>query len=556
MLNACLAHTSKTGESGVQELRSLMATINLTWPDPPDDSVSPVRVLLRLGYSMAMPLWFSVRPYKREAGHCQIVHISLAESVSFAFNQHMHMVQSKKYSQYYLRFYERFQQFGNKHPVPSAAVINRSELVENFILRHLLKAEKTASVGPACFPMTALDAYTRNISSDEWVAEMHVILPRAMIVPSDKISVSDLSLIRTIGAIFESYTRREILDHLGWQFAQTYGPLVDSGLASGYFGDAEQDYLPHACATHVESSYPGLPAAIYFLVRFERTAQAFVRQTLESVINMTASMMEGVTWLDETTRAAAGAKLRGARTRLWPPEWLLEPDALHRTYSSFAGNATSVTEFLTETRRSILALREAQPAFEEVLALRRSGSLPYLDYDYALNEVAVAAGSVRFPLFVPGGTGVMAFGGLGSSFALQLVRSLDSTGRSALADWNMGEPDGTSFVSSLDTALRNRSSCLKPAYGGDFFPEVVALEATHAAFLGTDRDTVRLMDHFSDEQVFFIAFCYFACKRNGAAAATQFFDCNKAVSHFPPFKRAFGCSPGSAMSTGGSCSFF
>ncbi|KAH6922065.1 hypothetical protein HPB50_008678 [Hyalomma asiaticum] len=50
MLRACLSHATNPGVPGIQELRDLMASIHLRWPDPPEDGVSPIGVILRLSY--------------------------------------------------------------------------------------------------------------------------------------------------------------------------------------------------------------------------------------------------------------------------------------------------------------------------------------------------------------------------------------------------------------------------------------------------------------------------------------------------------------------------
>ncbi|XP_054925368.1 uncharacterized protein [Dermacentor andersoni] len=54
MLRACLNPNTKAGGPGIQELRDLMASVHLNWPDPPDDEGSPLGVLLRLAYNFGV----------------------------------------------------------------------------------------------------------------------------------------------------------------------------------------------------------------------------------------------------------------------------------------------------------------------------------------------------------------------------------------------------------------------------------------------------------------------------------------------------------------------
>ncbi|XP_049514052.1 membrane metallo-endopeptidase-like 1 [Dermacentor silvarum] len=559
MLRACLMHTTKAGVPGIRELRELMASVHLNWPDPPDDDASPLGVLLRLAYSFGVRTWFTVRVYWRNSSHIRTVHLSAADTISFAVKHHRRVTTSKAYELLWEAFYYRFQQFGNGSTSPKYAAIGISAVMQTFVVEHIFQAKTKATGGPACFPMSALDKYTANISSEEWVTEMDKVIPRAHVTASDNISVSDLAVLEAIDAIFKSFTRHDILDLLGWQLPQLYGPLVDPVLRKAYFGDEEHTaiYLPYVCASQVEASYPGLPAALHYLTRLDHSARNAVRMTLERVATTMADLVEGVSWLDEAKKVAASAKLRRVKVRLWPPLWMLEKEALTRIYSHFPVNATSLVDFLKLSRRTLRKLIESEPEFEEVLSSPLSDSLPYFSYDQALNEVSISAGAVQFPLFVPGGTAVMNYAGLGFSFALQLVRSLDSLSRTVTTERRCTDTDDDTF-SSLTSALPQRSTCLAPVYNGSFFSEAVALEATHAAFVNTvsgAHDDGRLDKELSNEQIFYIALCYFQCGRQGGPHSF-FIGCNKAVMHFPDFADAFRCPVGSRMHPSGSCGLF
>ncbi|KAH6922066.1 hypothetical protein HPB50_008679 [Hyalomma asiaticum] len=502
--------------------------------------------------------WFTIRVYRPSANTSRAVHLSPADSISFLAKHHRRVVASKAYEHLWLAFYYRFQKPGSESTAPNASVIESSAKMQSFVLNQVIEAKIKGKSGPACFPVSGLGRYTANISSVEWVAEINSAIPRTQVLASDNVSVSDLSVIRAIDAIFRSYSRPEIMDYMGWQLAQLYGPLVDPELSKEYFGDHERAaiYLPHVCAKQVEISYSGLPSALYYSTRLDEPARSAVRTTLESVVNTTAVLIERVPWLDVGTKSAAAAKIRSAKVNLWPPSWILEKEVLTRVYSRFPVNATSLTDFLTQSTNAMVELLESETDFAEVLSSPLSGSMPYFSYDRALNEVSISAGAVQFPLFVPGGTTSMNYGGLGFSFALQLVRSLDSASRTVAAQGRCSSGDDGTF-SSLTAALRQRSSCLARVYNGSFFPEVAALEAVHAAYVdsGAHHNGRRIVDVFTNEQVFFIALCYFNCGR--PRGRRDFYtSCNKAVLHYPPFAKAFGCSLRSLMNPSGNCGFF
>ncbi|KAH7975779.1 hypothetical protein HPB52_005198 [Rhipicephalus sanguineus] len=427
--------------------------------------------------------------------------------------------------------------------------------MQNFVLEHIFSAKPKAMTRSACFSVSHLGRYTANISSDEWVTEIDKAIPGAQVLASDSISVSDLAVLEAIDAIFRSYTRSEIMDYLGWQFAQLYGPVIDADLGNAYFGDRERAviYLRHVCGRLVEVAYPGLSSALYYLTGLDEPARSAVRATLEGVVNATATLIEGASWLDEPTKSAVATKIRSVKVELWPPTWILEKEALTRVYSHFPINATSLTGFFRESREAMTELAESDPDFEEVLWTPLSGSMPYLSYDGALNEVSISAGAVRFPLFVPGGTAAMNHGGLGSSFARQLVRSLDSRTVTSEGRCVRGD-DGA--LTSFTAALHQRPSCLVPVDNGSSFLEVAALETAHAALVNSGaRNDRRIVEEFSNEQIFYIAFCYFGCGPRGGHR--DFFnDCNMALQHYTPFAEAFGCSIGSPMNPNGTCRLF
>ncbi|XP_077486402.1 uncharacterized protein LOC144097617 [Amblyomma americanum] len=118
----------------------------------------------------------------------------------------------------------------------------------------------------------------------------------------------------------------------------------------------------------------------------------------------------------------------------------------------------------------------------------------------------------------------------------------------------------------------HRAACVAPAYDSPF-PEIPALEATHAAFQHQRRrkpkdpndddandaaqDLLhrRIMSEYTEQQVFFITACFTLCRLPKTIKSFGG-DCNKAAMHFEPYAEAFNCKPGSRMNPSVKCPYF
>lgn len=183
------------------------------------------------------------------------------------------------------------------------------------------------------------------------------------------------------------------------------------------------------------------------------------------------------------------------------------------------------------------------------MKLSRNFVLPYLEYDYVSNAVRVAIGAVNLPLYDAESTNAMIYGGLGFSYAAQLVRAFDEGGLTI-------DPYGAINDSWAPPSWKRNCS----ADHRSPFPEIPALQAAHAAFQralanGT-RPARRLMADYTEEQVFFIAACFTLCQLEESALGFYGGHCNRAVKNFAPFAEAFACRNGSKMNPDDSCPYF
>ncbi|XP_077495959.1 endothelin-converting enzyme 2-like [Amblyomma americanum] len=564
MYQAC---TSRSGTS-VADLQQFMSSLGIPWPDVPEQPVSPLRVLLKLAYNFQLPLWFRIRTLRREVGRgChQIIHIQASEVVATSLEDHSRLTSSGVYVAYWRQFYGALRRDTAGKP-PSKDSIVRTAEVNSFVLETLFAAGNNGtSDGPACLSIGSLDTYTKNLSSSQWKSELLAVLRFAKITDEDKVSVSSLSILTAIGTVFAAYTSREIMEHLGWSVAQIFGPLADSELlAAKYDPGAAPVLTSHTCAAEVEATFLGVGATIHLTRYLDQGSEEDVMAVLGNIAVTADAMVRDAVWLDDDTKATARDKIRSVRTVLWKPSWLLKQvRVLDRIFSGFPGGKTSIFSYKERSALGIAALEESGPEeLEELLAIPSSTSVNLLDYDHALNELTVSASAIQEPLFAADGTETMSYAGLGFLFAQQLVRSVDKLGRRVMPDGSFTPEgvelsnDSSTFAGTFNAALDRRTACRNLDYD-DLFPDGVALEVTYAALekvIAAKGESPLIVREFTDQQIFFMALCYFMCTRRGVKSRSLG-DCNKAVSNFAPFARAFNCNAGAKMDPEYKCSFF
>ncbi|XP_072140446.1 neprilysin-1-like [Dermacentor andersoni] len=277
-----------------------------------------------------------------------------------------------------------------------------------------------------------------------------------------------------------------------------------------------------------------------------------VNRTLTYIINAAVNGVNRLSWGNDPSRTAVIAKLNNTRVSLWPPDLLLTWRGLNEMYATFAPHKDSVAEYWVHGHERLRQLAE-QPRYSQALALRPNFVLPLFAYDYLLNMVSIAVTALARPVFYAQGTAAVDHGGLGFGFARELVKALDSTGL-------MIDPAGRINDSWVTSRWRKETlmtaKCLSS--GEDIFPEVPAMQLAYEAFLRQRRESdtsLPLSDVWREEQVFFITACFSMCIRAGPVKALTG-DCNKAVSNFPAFARAFRCPTGSPMNPQEKCVYF
>ncbi|KAH9380274.1 hypothetical protein HPB48_018182 [Haemaphysalis longicornis] len=558
MYELCMSDVNDTAaKSGVRMLKLFMLERGLRWPERPLPGVEPLGVLLDLAYHWRLGLWFDASHLETmPAGSIKRSRTLLIEPGAFVgawAAQHDSVIRNDAYAHYWRALESAFSE-NNTKPRPD----NISKIVERegVILHELSTILYSAVRRPVRFPIEVVERFTPDISKRTWTQE---IANRIVAVEETKfarksfesITVSDIAILEVLNKLYVRYNRDEILDHLSWFFVQVFASLADRQNLRHKYGS--QDFAEKRrylfCATEVEASNQFLIAALYARLHSSGDARNTVVRRLEAVKKAALEkIFRGTSWAEDLSRDMIATKVRNQQVILWPPPELLSDDALSEMYENVREYRGSFIEYWLEAynhTRNLLG----DPRYDEAMKLARNFVLPYFEYDYVSNAVRVAIGAVDIPLYAEGSTQAMVYGGLGFSYAAQLVKAFDEGGLTI-------DPHGAINVSWAPPSWKRNCSNDRRSP----FPEIPAIQVAHAAFLqalaNESQPAKRLMEDYTEEQVFFIVACFTLCQVERTAEGSYGGDCNRAVKNFAPFAEAFACRDGSSMKPTNRCLYF
>ncbi|XP_050038088.2 neprilysin-2-like [Dermacentor andersoni] len=541
MYTSCI--TQETEASTRDAVTLFMGKLNLRRPAEPIPDGHAFGVLLNLAFKWNAPLWFRVSLLPQEAHHPHRRLLVSTNPLMAEWQESLVALRSVR------EYRERWSE--SQGLLLNDSVVARSYAMTVTIFRTFLN--HSADGAPWQF---FLEDASRHVTFSE---DMTLLLnehlqPKRNFSERDVIVFEETGLLKAVNVCFALYDDSELLDHIHWLFAETYGSIADlSRLSVNLHGDdSKRDKRrPYYCAAAVEASYPLLVNALFAVSRFTPAERQFLVDLPNKVYGEAVNLLRKADWFDWRTKSKALAKFERLRTVLWPREDLLKDAGIAGVYHDFPDSAPSFDAFWVDTRRAMSdfqAERGPAAAFE-LTSAPSSYVLPLVKYTHVLNTAFVSMGALEVPLYYSSGTMAMLYGGLGYQYAQQIVRALDRVG--VTVDEHGDRVESWLSASSAD-GFEKRVRCLGSA-DGDIFPEVPALEVAYATYVraaAEGRDERRLYANVSEAQIFFITMCLAMCR----LPKTR--NCNKAVMAFRPFADAFGCKPGTKMNRPQKCSFF
>ncbi|XP_037561971.1 endothelin-converting enzyme-like 1 [Dermacentor silvarum] len=553
MFEICLTNNAANRPSSAL-LRQFMLDRKIPWPNDPLPSASPFGVLLDLAYNWNIHLWFRLRPLRMQKGESHILFFMTANFVPIWNTYKEENIRVEGVLNYWNKFQDTF---AMNEPRRSDAEIEAIDSVERGVFSQLQQLLETESVTPGRFLLKDITSVTTSMSSAQWMKELNKNAPvQGGYGLSDLIIASDVALLETIDRLFLKFDRRSLLLHMSWFFIQTFAPLEELPKSSEetWPSDVRRRRL---CAIRVEDSYGLLLRSLVVVSHFTAESRAAINSFLGRVTQIARDKISALSWFaDDSFRRNASLKLQNTRTVLWPPKELLTEEGLSAIYANFSSKEASLVGYWIDAMKATRALR-GEPKYNDVLDFPINYLQPLFGYDYVLNKVLISAAALSLPAYTGRGTRAMVHGGLGFSYALQLVKAINQGGLKVDANGNV-RANSWAPEEWFEALARRSAECSGSPVNKSLFPEVPALELAHAAYEASRDDPPRvgrITKVFTEDQVFFITVCFSLCNLPPTLDSLRG-ECNKAVANFAEFSRAFNCGIRDPMNPQTRCSFF
>ncbi|XP_077486401.1 endothelin-converting enzyme 2-like [Amblyomma americanum] len=459
MFEACVQNSTNGSEEGKRMLRGFMSKLRIPWPDEPSADVDPLGVLIDLSYRWHLGLWFDLEPLRLPSkspafdegtpsdGHTgsnssrRHLFMKMGQFVGFWSVHHSEILHEHSYIDYWDTFYAAF---GAGLPKRSDAYVKHVSTVEAAVFEELLGVVNNENKEPAQFELGDIGVRTPRLPASRWIEQLSANTAPVKeatnsseradgFAPADTLTVTDMALLIVVDRLFAVHNATVLLRHLSWFFIQVFAALADRDLLAAKYADkakaAERRHV--FCATEVEDAYGPLVPALYVFPRFTSRIRRLVDDVFSNVCEAARDKVSSLVWADKATRQVALKKLHKMRTVLWPPEFILSNERLNELYANFAASITTNTSLFIEhwvdAQKSLRVLYDV-PGFRKDPDMPPNYVLPYFDYDYLQNRVLISVAALHGVLKAVQATPAVLYGGLGFSFARQLLRALDSGG--------------------------------------------------------------------------------------------------------------------------------
>ncbi|KAK8775207.1 hypothetical protein V5799_031448 [Amblyomma americanum] len=352
MLESCMSNASTYG-TDLKNFREFLNNLSLPWPNPPRQDVDALGVLVNLAYNWQAPFWFevSVSLVRKGAfkGRRSII-LAPAPLITLYRQQHRAVIREGKdaYFKYWMHFYVAL--FGDAKSANKKRALQTADM-EGDIFDTIYEALYVSPKYSAVFLIEDLEMYTAHINSRRWLQQLQggtALNPK--LTDQDVVVTTNAHFLKTVAILFNRYTNDDILDFLGWQFAQHYTPVSDSGLLVARYGDRRtaRSLRPAFCGFHfhIEVPYKVFLLSLRFASRLTQSDKELVDAGFDRLVSTAVYLVNDSTWLDSESRALATDKLRAASLRLRPPAKFLNDTNMEELFQAFPEKKTAFWRIL------------------------------------------------------------------------------------------------------------------------------------------------------------------------------------------------------------------
>ncbi|XP_065306797.1 neprilysin-2-like isoform X1 [Dermacentor albipictus] len=548
-------------EDNLREFAELRRSLGLSWPEQkPNGSVHPLDVMVDLAINWEMNFLFDLSA------------VSVRESTALLFSRgrldagweqsaHYSWVHYE-YEDYARKYYDILGVSDGQVDIESANLLKLEKAILNAKVAFLYDAPRQS-----WFKLSDLDSHTKTASAALWLGFLTKHDKQFTWTADSAVITEDVKIFRSIDKLMKDFDNDQLIIGLSWMFIQTHLWAVYGEPSIRFHGtpDALSAVRRRGCMEYVDSRLGLLSLSQTISEHYGFSENRLhVISFLYRLKQNVKRLVNNLTWMDEDSKRMAYRKLERMTSVLMPDDSFFERgkrDKLYSVFPNMAGN-TFVTN-IVKASEIYRGLRNHEH-FADVYSVRvhpRYGRETYL---YLPNLMKLAVLNLHPPLFFQNATFAIIYGGLGSFVARQMAKSLDDVGVTVDDAGQSGiwlSPNAAA-VHAEKVACNVRAS----SYGGEWrpmrlFPAVAGLEIAYRSYMAAVAADYRALgvfrvhhlEAFTDDQVFFLTYCYALCSKRPQTMGDE---CNVPLKNSKRFAAAFRCPENSRMNPRVKCTFF
>lgn len=394
------------------------------------------------------------------------------------------------------------------------------------------------------------------------------------------LNVAVPDFFKALNAAIEATSLDDLKSYLIWHDVSNYAPLLSKQFVDlnfdfyGQYLTGAKELLPRwkRCVQLTDRSLGEALGQKYVEKAFAGQSKKKTQQLVKIIETEMESDIKSLTWMSDTTKQQALAKLNGVTNKIgYPGKW--------RDYSSvkivdgdLVGDAERAREF--EVHRNLNKI--GQPVDRSEFGMTPPTVNAY--YNPSENNINFPAGILQPPFYTSTADMAVNFGGIGAVIGHELTHGFDDQGRQYDADGNLRDwwtsQDGAEFKKRAD-CIANEYSNFSPVEGeningrltlGENGADNAGIRLAYMALLGgiengtVDKDA---LDGFTPQQRFFLGYAQIWCQNQRPESLRTSLRTNPhspgefrvigVVENMPEFAKAFGCSAGQPMVAANGC---
>jgi putative endopeptidase len=388
---------------------------------------------------------------------------------------------------------------------------------------------------------------------------------------ADSILVNNPEFFKGADALISAVPLNTWKAYLQWKVIESAAPYLSSDFVNRSFeftkvmtGQKEITPRWQTISSLLDRSLGELVGQLYVKKYFTEAAKQRMMALVQNVQQTFADRINRVTWMSDSTKTQALAKLHAIVNKIgYPDKWETYPGVVIRR-NDFYGNVKSVSEF----NYNKMAARMGTPVDKTRWGMTPPTINAY--YSAGNNEIVFPAGILQFPFFDFGADDAINYGGVAAVIGHELTHGFDDQGRQYAADGNLRDwwtkADADKFnvlakkvVDQYNAFTVNDSIHVNGKLTlGENLADLGGLNIAYEAFKKTaEGKSDKKIDGFTPDQRFFLSWAQIWRSNTVPEYASQLIltdphspgeaRSNAPISNMDSWYRAFDVKPGDKM---------